>query len=138
MKRSEKSKTPAASDSNHESYKQGCAAFDAGRFTEAKALFQEALSYWEGDADAWWALANCYDELGKPKKSEECFRKSLALSDDKHKPELLYNLGNSLLDQERYSEAVDVYKNIPTQHPVWPKAQKNSELAMEKSGNTGN
>lgn len=133
-KRVEKSETPGAYDSNHESYKLGCAAYDSGRFSEAKALFREALDYWEEDPEAWWALANCYDELGKPKKAEECLRRSLSLSDGKHEPDLTFNLGNSLFDQERYAEAAEEYSKIPQQHPVWPKAQRNLSLAKKNSG----
>jgi Tfp pilus assembly protein PilF len=133
-KRLEKSETPNATGSNHESYRLGCAAFDAGRFSEAKHFFREALDYWPEDYQAWWAMGNCYDSLGKPEKAEDCFRKSLEWNDVKSEPELLFNLGNSLFDQQRYSEAAEIYSKISAQSAVWPKAQRNLNLIEADQG----
>jgi len=130
-KRLEKSEIPLASESNHEAYKLGCVSYEQGRFSEAKALFQEALDFWPEDFDAWWALGNCYDELDKPNKAEDCYRKSLELGNGKNESELLFNLGNSLLDQQRYSEAIEIYLRISSQSDIWSKAQKNMSLAKQ-------
>src|SRR5688500_8873354 len=90
---------PDASNLNHEAYKSGCAFFKRGRYKKAVSAFEEALSYWPKDAQAWMALGNCYDELKTPADAEKCFRRALMYCRDKDRDGILFNLGNSLLDQ---------------------------------------
>lgn len=134
LKREEKSEVPTASASSHEAYKSGCSAFEKGRFSEAKAQFKEALDFCPEDMEAWWALGNCYDELKKPSQAEECFRRSLELGMGKYESNLLFNLGNSLFDQERYLEAINTYQKISKQSSTWSKAQRNISLAEKIAG----
>jgi Flp pilus assembly protein TadD len=121
---------PSASDLNHEAYKAGCALFRDGNFTKAKLAFEEALTYWPKDAQAWMALGNCQDELGKPERAEECLRRALQYGGDKDLDAIRFNLANSLLDQKRFVEAIELYQGIPSESDVFAKAQRNLSLAQ--------
>lgn len=127
----EKSQHPDASYLNHEAYKSGCVLFKEGNFKKALSAFEEALEYWPKDAQAWMALGNCHDELNKPAVAEKCFHRALACCAEKDKYNVLFNQGNSLLDQNKYEAAISFYRNIPANNEVYAKAQKNLLLAKE-------
>jgi Tfp pilus assembly protein PilF len=101
-----------AEEHNHAHYVLGCKAYNASEFHKALSLFKHALAYWPEDPQAWIAVGNCYDALKRPRKAESAFRNALKHSDGKNKEDVLFNLGNSLFDQQRYSEAIDVYNAI--------------------------
>lgn len=58
------------------------------------------------------ALGNCEDELNKPKAAESCFRRALKYCEDQNRTAIRFNLANSLLDQERQAEAIELYEQI--------------------------
>jgi len=120
---------PEASELNHEAYKRGCSLFQDGSFHKAKLAFEEALSYWPKDSQAWMALGNCEDELNQPKAAERCFRRALLYCEDKNRSAIRFNLANSLLDQERHSEAIELYEQIPEESDVYAPAQRNLSIA---------
>lgn len=128
-KYTERALHPDASDLNHEAYKVGCALFRDGHYSKAKAAFEEALSYWPDDPQAWMALGNCLDALNKPKAAESSFRKALTCCADKDRDDIQFNLANSLLDQERFKEAVLAYGEISAHSPIYKQAQRNASLA---------
>ena len=72
-----------ANDRNHSAYLRGVEHYKATNFYLAAQSFSEALGYWLEDPQAWFALGNCYDEMGKPKKAERCFRTALLHSGQK-------------------------------------------------------
>ena len=120
---------PDASELNHEAYKRGCTLFHDENYHKAKLAFEEALSYWPKDSQAWMALGNCEDELNKPKASESCFRRALKYCEDKNRNAIRFNLANSLLDQERHGEAIELYEQIPGDNDVYAQAQRNLSIA---------
>lgn len=122
---------PDASEMNHAAYKAGCTHFKAHSFKKAISSFEEALSYWPKDAQAWMALGNCYDELRKPKDAEKCFRRALQYASRKNKNAIAFNLGNSLLDQKKYKAAIAFYSSISKKSDVHRIAQKNLIMARE-------
>ncbi len=67
------------------------------------------------DSQTWMALGNCHDELNKPKAAEECFRRALQYCSGKDRDGICFNLANSLLDQERFEDAMELYEVIPPQ-----------------------
>lgn len=75
------------------------------------------------------ALGNCEDALNKPKAAESCFRRALAYCEDKNRNAIRFNLANSLLDQERHDEAIELYEQIPVDSDVYPLAQRNLSIA---------
>jgi len=137
MKRySEKSFSPDASDLNHASYKEGCDHYNHGNFSRAKIAFENALEYWPLDPQAWFALGNCYDELNKPSKAEDCFRKSLKYTSDEKQSDVFYNLGNSLYDQRRLPEAIECYEKVSGQSSAYRASQINLARAKDELSNS--
>ena len=135
MKRgSNKEFNTEASELNHKAYKTGCDYYDQGYYKKAAKAFTESLEYWPEDPEAWLALGNCYDELNNPAKAEQCFRKSLQFASPNKKNDILYNLGNSLLDQAKFAEAIECYVKVSAQSSVYRAAQINMERA--KNGNS--
>ena len=118
-----------ASEYNHAFYKLGCEEFDRANFKNAVKAFSESLDYWPEDPKAWLALGNCYDELNHPVKAEECYRKALSLESETNKDACYYNLGNSLLDQSKFDEAIMFYKLASAQSKPYNLAQINMERA---------
>ena len=131
-KRIQKFEIPDTSDANHEEYKLGCTAYNNNRYSEAKSHFTNAIEFWPEDYQAWWALGNSYSELGRHSKAEHCYRQALEYNENENEAELLFNLGNSLFDQERYSDAIEIYSKITEQSSTWTKAQKNKDLALKE------
>lgn len=125
----EKSMISEASDLNHKSYGDGATHYKEGNFKRAKQAFELALEYWPEDPQAWFALGNCFDELNKPAKAEECFRKALVYTQEEKKSDVYFNLGNSLYDQAKLAEAIDCYKKVSGQSPSYWPAQRNLERA---------
>jgi tetratricopeptide (TPR) repeat protein len=135
MKRSSnKEFNPDASELNQKAYKSGCDYYDHSSYKKAAKAFAESLEYWPEDSEAWLALGNCYDELNKPAKAEQCFRKSLQFVSPDKKNNVFYNLGNSLLDQAKFGEAIECYIKVSPQSSVYRAAQINMERA--KNGNS--
>jgi tetratricopeptide (TPR) repeat protein len=131
MKRTDdKENDPDSSELNHRLYKLGCNHFKKGEFKKAAKAFSESLQYWPQDAQAWFALGDCYDELNKPVKAEECFRKSIEYGSTEKNYDAYYNLGNSLMDQLKYNEAVDCFNKVSGQSTVYRKAQINMEISI--------
>lgn len=121
-----------ASELNHEYYILGCKSFDASEFQNALKAFKQSLEYWPEDSHAWMALGNCYSKLKRHKKAEEAYRESLHYTDNKKKEDILFNLGNSLFDQQRYSDAIKEYQKIKSGSELWEKSKRNIELARQK------
>ncbi len=122
----------AFTEANYQAYCLGCEHFKSGRFSQAKQAFNEAITYWPEDGEAWMALGNCFDELGKPLKAEECYRSALQYVDEARKQDVLFNLGNSLLDLAEFDKAIAIYQQVSAQSAVYPKAQRNMALARSK------
>ncbi len=129
---SRKAFDPRASELNHEAYVAGCEFFENSQFKKASRSFQESLEYWPKDPQAWMALGNCYDELSKPKDAEKCFRRTLLYCEDKNRDDILYNLGNSLFDQDRYSEAIQEFEKVSDEAAAYTLAQKNVLTAKSR------
>ncbi|MEM7601580.1 MAG: tetratricopeptide repeat protein [Verrucomicrobiota bacterium] len=116
---------------NHAAYRLGCEHYNATNFYMASTAFVESLEYWPEDPQAWMALGNCFDEIGNPKEAEYCYRKSVELSPGKDISKVRYNLANSIFDQNRFEEAIILYRMIPEDDPVSNQAQKNLTLAID-------
>ena len=122
-------------DLNHAAYLRGDALWKQGRIKEASQLFLEAVAEWPEDYQAFWALGNCYSELKKPRKAEQSFRQAIALCSNADKHNLVFNLANALFDQNKYTEAMALYSEIPSGHPLSQKAKKNVLLAESRNNN---
>lgn len=124
-------------DRNQETYAKGDSLYRSGRFSEASKLFLSALEEDGTDYQALWALGNCYAELKKPRKAEASFRQALACCDETHRAALTFNLANALFDQQRYAEALEIYREIPASDPLSRKARRNADLARRRMTGSG-
>jgi Flp pilus assembly protein TadD len=98
------------SDVNHAWYCVGDAQFKLGSFDDAIDAFRKAAKANPEDVECLIAIGNCYDELKRPKLAERTFRKALDLrSTGRTKASARVNLGNALLDQKKYQEAVEMF-----------------------------
>lgn len=123
-----KLKSQFKSDTNHAWYLVGDIYFRKLRFRDAITAFKKSLRTRRDDYQVLWAIGNCYSELKMPAIAERYFRK--ALSYEPNEQRLLYNLGNALLDQGRYQEALDSYKQVLKKNiPLYKLAEKNAAIA---------
>ena len=132
MQYEDKSEHPNSSEMNRQAYTEGCGFYDMEDFARAKSSFETALEYWPEDPKAWFALGNCHDAMDKPSKAEICYRMSLKFSGPDARPNVSYNLANSLFDQQMYQKAIDCYSEIGDDSRVFAAAQKNMALAKSK------
>lgn len=122
---------PFAKDPNHVWYVVGTALFDEGKFDLARLAFKRSLKTRLDDWQAFWALGNCYSELGRPKLAERYFAKALRFRKKGSTPYLTYNLANALYDQGKLPEAIRMYRRIigSRNNAVVGLAKKNLALA---------
>lgn len=85
-----------------------------------------------GDYQAWMALGNCYDRIKKPHRAEKCFRAALDNAPENDREGIIFNLGNSIYEQGRYAESIELFQMISPGTDLWVKAQRNSELVKTK------
>ncbi len=135
-RRAGKESRPDASELNHEAYGKGCSHYEKGNYKRAKLAFESSLEYWPEDPQAWFALGVCFDALKKPTRAEECFRNALMYSQEEKKPDVYYNLGNSLYDQDRFAEAIGFYEKVTAQSTPYWMAQRNLARAKSKLSNS--
>ena len=117
------------SQQHQQAYREGCEYYEQGDLEQAKQSFRKALELSPEDAQSWFALGNCYDSVKKPLQAEICFRKSLELSAPSAESQVNFNLGNSLLDQGKLSEAIECYAKVEAASVAYEPAQKNMLLA---------
>jgi tetratricopeptide (TPR) repeat protein len=103
-------KTIFKTDINHSWYVLGDIYLRFGEYENALQAFKRALRNWPDDAQAMWAIADCYSAMNKLKLAERYYRH--ARGGDAATSELTYNIANSLFDQGRYKEAIIEYKAI--------------------------
>lgn len=86
----------------------GVAAFDAGRFEAAKALFQEATVKQPANVSAAFNLGLSYEKLGATGEAQKAYEAARKL-DPSHKATLL-NLGKVLRAQDKFTESIALYE----------------------------
>lgn len=119
------------SDENHAWYLVGDIYYKKNEYEKAIDAFKKSLRSRSDDIEAMWALSNCYMDLTMPRKSEDIIRKALKIS---NKQELIYNLANSLFDQERYDEALKYYNKVTQDNDeLYDLAQKNIHHIKKKN-----
>ncbi len=88
---------------------KGDKLFNQFSYSQALEFYQIALEEKEGDAYLTTQIANCYNKLNQPSRSEFWYKKAIA-SDKSPDPILLYNLAEALCSNERYDEAKEWYQ----------------------------
>jgi tetratricopeptide (TPR) repeat protein len=94
-------------------YEAAIRAEKGGNYSTSAQLYEQVITLEPSYPDAWNRLAYDYGKLGKPQKEENALRKALAL--DPAARWAHYNLGNVLMAEKRYDEAISEYqKEIET------------------------
>lgn len=102
---------PYNEDINHAWYLVGTIYFKLFDYSHSLQAFRAALKKDPKDYQAAHAIGSCYDQLERYKMAERFFRKALLLHGG-NLVETTYDLGNSLLDQNKFSEAISEYKKV--------------------------
>lgn len=120
-------------DLNHAWYCVADCKFRLNDVFGAVSAFKKAYAANPQDIESLLAIANCYDALGRPKMSERFLRKAILLNPKgRNLAAVLVNLGNALMDQRRWLEAIDCF-NIPSKRrdAIGSIARKNQALAIK-------
>lgn len=116
-------------DPNHAWYIVGDIRFRQGDYPKAIAAFLAAVEFRADDVDGRMALANAYSENNEPNNAETVLKTALAI--EPGNDDLLFNLGNALYDQEKYTGAIEVFKLVTEKNAETASAaKKNLELAQ--------
>ena len=118
-------------DPNHSWYVIGDLYSKRNDFENALLAFRRALRSWTRDSQSLWAIGDCYSALEQHKFAERYYRRALEIT-PKNK-ELIYNLANSLFDQQRYEDAISMYKSLGRcSANLRASASKNMKLALQR------
>jgi tetratricopeptide (TPR) repeat protein len=81
---------------------------------------------------ALWAIADCYDELKRPRMAQRYYSRALKLAPTNNAA-LRYNLANALFDLQEYSEAIRQLQKITSKNAeLRYKVRKNLQLARSR------
>lgn len=113
--------------------RQGNSQYEDGNFSEAEVQYRKALTdnpnYYKGKfnlGDAMYEQEN-YEESGKI--FNELAERQL---EPEQKSGVYYNMGNSLMSEQKYQEAIEAYKNSLRLNPDDIEAKYNLEYARKK------
>ena len=113
-------------------------------FASAEASYRQAVSKSPENVKARYNMANMYYGKEKPAQAVTRLRQAAKIAEtkeDKHK--IFHNLGNSFMEQKKYREAVDAYKDALRNNPKDEETRYNYALAKkmleeeEQSGGGG-
>lgn len=124
-------KEPYDNDLNHAWHIVGRICDRRGDRSRAISALERALKEWPEDMESYWMLGAIHSDQGEHEIAEQYFRKALEI--DPNSDEIIYNLGNELLDQEKYQDALQMYEKIQDSgSEIAGKARKNERLARSR------
>ena len=105
----------------------------AGKSAEALKAYDKAVEALPEEPIAHFDRGVALYQLGKfPEAQKEFLRASEGQHDPSLKADAYYNMGNSLLKQERFKDALDAYKHTLGLRPDDRRAKWNLELALRR------
>lgn len=104
----------------------------AGHTHSALAAYDEAVKLDDKQSRAWVNRGVVLKELGRPTDAEKSFRKALEINPDDALGHI--NLGDELLVQKRYPEAVDEYRAAIRLDPKLPNVYYSLAISFAESG----
>lgn len=113
-------------------------------FASAEASYRKAVAKNPDSEVARYNMANMYYSKEKPANATQRYKQAAEVSqtkDSKHK--IFHNLGNTFMEQKKYKEAVESYKNALRSNPSDEETRYNLALAKkmleeeEKDGGGG-
>jgi tetratricopeptide (TPR) repeat protein len=105
-------------------YNRGNRYLTEGRFDDAAADFQQAISLYEFDPDFYTNLGLAYRKLDNYAEAEQAFKKATELSPDDWVPWM--DLANAYLKQNKLNETIDAFNRTLKCNP--PQADKEAIL----------
>lgn len=124
-------KPPFDSDPNHAWYIVGDIFFKNQKFPQSIAAFELSVEFEPADEEAQLALANAYSSNDEWASAEKVLR--CALDVDLNNESIRYNLANAFFDQEKYTEAVELYESISNRdEELYEMAQSNIRVAHNR------
>lgn len=101
-------------------------------FASAEASYRKAVSKHPDSEVAKYNMANMYYGKEKALDATERYKEAAEVSETKEaKHKIFHNLGNSFMDQKKYSEAVEAYKNALRNNPKDEETRYNLALAKK-------
>ncbi|MCM4159128.1 tetratricopeptide repeat protein [Antarcticibacterium flavum] len=113
-------------------------------FESAEASYREAVAKNDNSVKARYNMANMYYTKEKPSQATSRLKQAAQLAEskeDRHK--IFHNMGNSFMEQKKYADAVEAYKNALRNNPKDEETRYNLALAKkmieeeEKEGGGG-
>ncbi len=101
-------------------------------FPSAEATYRKAVSKQPESVTARYNMANMYYGKEKPSQAATRLKQASKIADtkvDKHK--IFHNLGNSFMEQKKYQEAVNAYKDALRNNPKDEETRYNYALAKK-------
>ena len=120
-------------------YYRGRYAFENRRYQEAREHLESARKFSPSDERVATSLALTYEALGLPQEAEKehVAAVSLATKKDTPDPWVYLNYGAFLLNQNRASEALPLFKKATTFRRVHPRAYYLAGVACARTGQNG-
>ncbi|MFO7671852.1 MAG: tetratricopeptide repeat protein [Bacteroidales bacterium] len=113
--------------------RQGIKSYDHGDFSEAEVQFRKAKDM---NHESFEAEYNTGAALYKQEKFEESSKQYLNLAQKAEDPNSMgnvwHNIGNSLLESQKYGESIEAYKNSLRLNPKDQDTKYNLAYAMQK------
>jgi predicted TPR repeat methyltransferase len=85
------------------------------RIQEARVILERITASGTADAETWFLLGATHGMLGNPENAERCSREAVKLGPD-FMP-AWHNLGKALNDQNRFEEAITVFRRVLQKQP---------------------
>jgi tetratricopeptide (TPR) repeat protein len=102
------------------------------QFPVAEADYRKAISLNPKSETAKYNLGNAYYDRDKNGEAGQRFRQAAAVADSKEaKHKAFHNLGNTFMNEKKYQEAVDAYKNALRSNPTDDETRYNLALAKK-------
>ena len=101
-------------------------------FASAEASYRKAVAKNPESEVARYNMANMYYSKEKAGNATERYRQAAEVSETKEaKHKIFHNLGNSFMDQKKFKEAVEAYKNALRSNPLDEETRYNLALAKK-------
>lgn len=101
-------------------------------FSAAEASYRQAVAKSPENVTAKYNMANMYYSKEKPSQAASRLTQAAKIAETKEqKHKIFHNLGNSFMEQKKYKEAVEAYKNALRNNPKDEETRYNYALAKK-------
>jgi septal ring factor EnvC (AmiA/AmiB activator) len=112
--------------------RQGNGKYNDNKFSESEVSYRKALDKNKMSSDAGFNLGDALYKQNKYEDAGKQFLENSSISADNiKKSNSLYNLGNSLLNNKKIQESIDIYKNSLKLNPCNNEAKYNLAYAQD-------